>query len=109
MKESEILKATLDLLEALRRKGLPVKFTRTNAGRIQTNTGRWIQLCEEGWADITGAITGIPVMIECKSCRGKQREAQIRTQREWESAGGTYLLVKRLEILRDFLRDRGML
>jgi hypothetical protein len=109
MQESQIVKACLDLLEALRRNGLPVIATRTNAGQIHTDTGRWVKLCDPGWGDITGCIAGVPVMIECKIRHGVQRKEQQKVQRRWEKAGGVYLLVSELSMVREFLRARGLL
>ena len=109
MTESQIVKSVLDLLEALRRNGLPVIATRTNAGQVQTIQGRWIKLCDPGWGDITGCIAGIPVMIECKTRHGVARKEQLHARQKWEAAGGVYLLVNELQVIRDYLRARGLL
>lgn len=110
MAESQIIKSCLDLLEALRLAGAPVIATRTNAGKIRTIQGAWIKLCDEGWGDITGAIAGHPVMIECKRGRdGVHAANQQRMQSAWEAAGGVYLLVREMRVLRDYLRGIGVL
>lgn len=110
MTESELQKACLDLLESLRRRGKPILATRTNAGRIRTPEGRWIKLCDPGWGDITACIGGNAVMIECKKPRhGLQKNDQKFVQGLWERAGGTYLLVNNLEVLRGYLKGKGFL
>jgi hypothetical protein len=105
MKESVIQRACLDLLEALRLQGRPIVATRTNSGKIQTIEGRWVQLCREGWPDISAIIDGRFVGIETKRLTGRQGENQRKAQRFIEHAGGVYLLVNDLGVLRSFLRD----
>lgn len=109
MKESQILKACLDLLESLRLAGHPVVATRTNSGKVQTVHGRWIELCRDGWGDVLACVRGVPVMIETKRASGKQRETQVKMQTMWEAAGGVYLLVNELRVLREYLRGAGIL
>ena len=48
-------------------------------------------------------------MIECKIRHGVQRKEQQKVQRRWEKAGGVYLLVSELSMVREFLRARGLL
>lgn len=103
MKESQIQRACLDLLEALRLQGEPIVATRTNSGKVQTVTGSWVQLCRNGWPDIVAIVRGVPVGIETKRLTGKQGKEQAEIQVMWERAGGVYLLVNRLEILRQYL------
>ncbi len=99
----------LALLESLRRAGKPIVATRTNSGKVQTIHGRWIELCDAGWPDITATIAGKSVHIECKELKGKQRDTQIKMQAKQEAAGGVYLLVKELRVLRDYLKREGLL
>ena len=109
MTEAQIVKSVLDLLESLRRSGAPVIATRTNAGHIETAQGRWVKLCDIGTGDIMGCIAGVPVMIECKSRHGVARKEQMAMKKKWEKAGGTYLLVNELSVLRDYLKAAGLL
>ena len=104
MKESQIQRACLDLLEALRINGSAVLATRTNAGKILSADGYWIHLCREGWPDITAVIDGRFVGIETKALkRGRQSKAQKEMQEKIEAAGGVYLYVNKLAVLREFL------
>jgi len=103
MRESVIQRACLDLLEALRLQGRPIVATRTNSGKIQTIEGRWVQLCREGWPDISAIIDGRFVGIETKRLTGRQGKAQALIQAMIERAGGVYLLVNDLGVLRRFL------
>lgn len=110
LSEDQVKKAVCDLLEVLKRQGKPVVWSRTNAGQIQTIDGYWIRLCEPGWPDITGIVAGDAVGIETKRPKTpKQRKTQTDMQEKWEFAGGIYLLVNNLEVLRAFLRERGLL
>lgn len=110
MKESQIQRACLDLLESLRLAGKPVKATRTNAGKIQTATGEWVRLCSPGWGDITASVNGQPVMIECKRTKGGvQSKEQKKCQQEWERSGGIYLLVDSMSVLKAFLASVGIM
>lgn len=103
MRESQIQKACLDLLEALRLKGRAIYATRTNSGKVMTIDKRMVQLARPGWPDITAVIDGRFVGIETKQLTGKQRDSQKEAQQLIEAAGGVYLLVNKLEILRKFL------
>jgi len=77
--------------------------TRTNSGKIQTIEGRWVQLCREGWPDISAIINGQFVGIETKALKGKQRDSQLKTQASIEHAGGVYLLANKISVLREYL------
>lgn len=103
MKESQIQRACLDLLEALRRKGWPIVGTRSNAGKVATIQGYYVALCDEGWPDITTCINGKFVGIETKALKGRQRNSQKRMQEKIEAAGGVYLIVRTLKDLREHL------
>lgn len=103
MRESQIQRACLDLLEALRLKGWPVYATRSNSGRVRTIDGYSVTLCREGWPDITAIIRGRFVGIETKGTKGRQGQAQKKAQQQIEAAGGVYLLVNQLSQLREYL------
>ena len=62
-----------------------------------------MQLCREGWPDISAIIDGRFVGIETKRLTGKQGKAQALIQAMIERAGGVYLLVNELGVLRRFL------
>jgi hypothetical protein len=47
-----------------------------------------------GAGDIVGVHRGIPIQGEGKTLTGAQRQAQIAFQRQWELAGGRYILFR---------------
>jgi hypothetical protein len=81
--------------------------TRTNAGKVITIDRRAVQLCREGWPDITAVIEGKFVGIETKQATGWQRESQRKAQEAIEAAGGVYLLVNKIGVLRNYLGVEG--
>lgn len=110
MTEAQIQRACLDLLEALRLQGLPVYATRTNSGKIRTTEGYSVRLCREGWPDLSAIIAGKFVGIECKRSKGgAQSPEQIKAQRAIEQAGGVYLLVDSIAVLRKYLKTCAMM
>ena len=109
MKESQIQAACKALLNSLRLAGKPVVVTRTNSGQVKTEGGYYFMGCTEGWPDLSAIVAGQFVGIETKRLKGKQRETQIKMQMQIEAAGGTYLLVDRMEVLRCYLVERGLL
>ena len=109
MTHGQMVNACMDLLEALRLNGLPVIASKTATVRAKLETGRYIDTGREGHADITACICGEYVQIECKVGRDKQRDGQQDMERYVKSAGGVYLLVNELQVIRDYLRARGLL
>lgn len=110
MRESQIQKACLDLLESLHMAGLPVFATRTNSGKVMSATGTWINLCRSGWPDVTALIAGEFVGLEFKNGKhGVQSKEQKKVQEAIEKSGGLYLMVDTIEVLRSFLCSRGLL
>lgn len=104
--ESGVLKACLDLLAAEK-----VWHRRWNTGAIKTGT-RFFRFGQKGDADIVSAphVGGIPVLlwIECKSTDGDQTEEQMEFQEEVEADGHHYLLVRDVDTLINWLKERGV-
>lgn len=74
-----------------------LKFARVNTGGAMIK-GRLVRFNPPGTADIVGiaAPSGRMVMLECKTAKGKQREAQIVMQRVVTSMGGVYAVCRSL-------------
>ena len=99
--EGEISRACLDLLAAER-----IWFRRWNSGAVQTGK-RFFRFGKAGDADIV-AIPNNPLIIlwiETKTRTGKQSPAQKQFQQEVEAEGHTYLLVRDVQTLIDFLEE----
>lgn len=109
MTHSQLVNACLDLLESLRLSGKPIIAAKTATVRAQLMSGRYIDTGRPGHSDITGCIDSEYVQIECKVGRDKQRYEQHDMERYVISAGGVYLLVNELSVLREYLRGRGLL
>jgi penicillin-binding protein-related factor A (putative recombinase) len=56
-----------------------------------------------GATDILAVIKGKYVGIEIKDTKGKQSEDQVKFQEALEKAGGTYLLIRNIDDLIQFL------
>ncbi len=59
---------------------------------------------QPGTADLIGVIGGLPVAIEVKVGKDRQRPAQESWQRAWESAGGCYILARSVEQVLEEVR-----
>lgn len=79
-------------------------FIRINTGVFKPLYGeqkRVIRSAPNGTPDLLGRYRFIPVAIETKSAKGKQRKAQQDFEREWTRDGyGVYLLPRSLEELQ---------
>lgn len=121
--ESGVLRACLDLLAAER-----IWHCRMNTGAVKDG-GRFFRFGRKGMADIlvspklcthlsddgyadaglnkccTGAVK-LPafIWIECKSDKGKQTDAQKEFQKEVEAQGHTYLLIRDVSELQEWLK-----
>lgn len=119
--ESGVLKACLDLLAAEK-----IWHRRWNTGAVKTGK-RFFRFGEPGDGDIlvlprslrvpgselgTWArwIGGAPAVlwIECKSDSGAQTKDQRDFQKEVESQGHHYLLVRDVDTLREWLKTHGV-
>ncbi len=110
--ESSTLHACIDLLTAER-----IWFRRMNTGAIKLGD-RFVRFGQKGDADILASVRlldsggnyiAYPLWIETKSSSGKQSEAQKLFQREVEAQQHGYLLVKDVDVLRNWLRAKGVM
>lgn len=120
--ESGVLKACLDLLAAEK-----IWHRRWNTGAVKTGK-RFFRFGKSGDADILAVLrqdvnflfgelhcdTGPDVVpqvlwIECKSESGRQSTEQWLFQKEVEGEGHHYLLVRDVDTMRNWLRERGII
>lgn len=109
--ESGVLRACCDLLTAER-----IWWRRWNTGAVK-NGNRFYRFGKKGDGDILASIkypltgnswTPLILWIECKSNSGKQTEDQRRFQEEVEAQGHDYLVVRDVDTLREWLKERGI-
>ena len=115
-------KIQLEIVHWLQAHGVPLAVT--DAGALHhlgmgtcPNCGRKVEVGEHykcgiphGWSDLTCVFPGGRyVGIEVKSARGTQSEEQRQHQRQIEEVGGTYLLCRSVEEVRNWLRDLELL
>lgn len=72
---------------------------------LHDGSGGYRKAPSKGIADIIGVIgdgnhDGWALAIEVKSARGRQSPAQREFQRQWQEAGGLYLLCRSVDELR---------
>jgi hypothetical protein len=109
--ESGVLKACLDLLAAEK-----IWHRRWNTGAVKAGK-RFFRFGEPGDADILALLpkekttfhTHSPVLfIECKSDSGRQTKEQWLFEAEVKGQGHEYLLVRDVDTLRDWLKEKGI-
>lgn len=71
-------------------------FWRQNQGTFRTMDGRRVVSATSitGIADILGAYRARPVAIETKTRTGSLRKTQIIFRKNWERAGGIYIVAR---------------
>jgi hypothetical protein len=115
--ESGVLRACLDLLAAEK-----IWHMRMNTGAMSgSHKGkRWfVRYAKPGTADILAAHTGLHhcldhglertaafLWIECKGSHGRQTPEQELFEREVSEQGHHYLLVRDVETLRNWLKEK---
>lgn len=97
--EGSLKRAVGDLLNAERIWWMPMN---TGASVID---GRFVRFGTPGCADILASHKGRFLWLELKSPKGRQSEAQASFQERVEREGHTYLLVRSVDEVRDFLRQ----
>ena len=137
--EKQVQDSIESLLDDLIKKGKPIYYWRSNAGKVFTigNPKAFVEtiiemvrcmrspseimsfawkkvttiiLAPKGHSDYSGCFAGKPVFIECKRMKGgRQSEAQKAFQAKIESCGGVYLLCNTAAPLREYLRMEGLL
>jgi len=60
--------------------------------------------CAPGMSDLTAIKDGKVLFIELKTATGRQSDAQLVFQKEIESRGGTYLLIRSVEQMIAYLK-----
>lgn len=115
--ESGVLRACLDLLAAEK-----IWHRRWNTGAVKAGK-RFFRFGEPGDADIlalpmiantwcdycAGDLEFQPLWIECKSDSGKQTKEQKEFELEVMNVGHKYLLVRDVDTLRNWLKERGVI
>lgn len=66
---------------------------------MKTQHGSYVRFGATGSPDIIAVINGQYVGIECKMGSGRQSPAQAFFQKQLESAGGRYLLIRSIDQL----------
>lgn len=84
--ERDLMKEVKNALENLENSGAILWQTRLNSGKIRTEWGTWIQLCEPGTPDFIVALRSrwglVVYFIEAKSDTGKQKAPQTLFQQK---------------------------
>ena len=137
--EKQVQEQIETLLDDLIKKGKPIYYWRSNAGKVFTighpkpfiekilemfkcmrsfseimafawKNIRAVILAPLGHPDYTACINGKFVGIECKRMiGGKQKPEQKEIQTKIEACGGVYLLCNTAAPLRLFLKEEGLL
>ena len=97
--ESQLVKACLELLAVKR-----IFSNRQNTGAFKTDKG-FYKFGILGAGDIVAVVDSRHIEIECKTGRNKQSTAQVAYQKELESAGGLYWLIRDVSELVDKLEN----
>jgi hypothetical protein len=73
-------------------------------------SGRYVHFNPPGTADIVGILApeGRMVMIEVKTSKGKQRDAQVTMERVVTSMGGAYCVARSLQDVDAFFATLGL-
>jgi Holliday junction resolvase len=90
-----------EIIATLRQLG--IFAMRINSGTVKVR-GAWMQLAPEGTADILAMPRGkMPVWIEVKAAKGRQRAAQEEFERTAKDLGHGYFVVRGLDDLEPLL------
>lgn len=86
-----------------------LRIARVNTGAAVIK-GRLVRFGVPGTADIVGLIapSGRMLQIECKTAKGKQRDAQIVMERIVTQFGGAYCVARSLEDVDRFMNSLGI-
>ena len=95
--ESDLVKLVLEYLELKR-----IFHWRNNTGALTTSKGGFVRFGAIGSPDIFALKSSKIYGIECKSSKGKQSSNQLEWQRNFEKAGGVYILLKELDVLFNY-------
>ena len=82
-------------------------YYRNNSGGMMAESGHFVRFGATGSPDIVIVHKGKYIGVEVKGTDGKQSDNQINFQRELETAGGKYLLVRSLdEFIKKFAAEK---
>ena|SRR3990167_10372615 len=98
MLEKDLVKSCLEYLGWKK-----IFHYRSNTGAFKTDAGGFYRFGSVGCPDIISVIKGQYVGIECKVNKNPQSPAQKEFQKNLESAGGKYLLIRSVDELVDEL------
>ena len=74
---------------------------RCNVGTVRTETGAYFDTgLPEGFPDLIAFAGPLCLFIECKSKKGRQRDAQRRFQDAMEAQGCEYVIARGIEDVR---------
>lgn len=77
---------------------MDAKYIDTAYGRVQTSTAKMVtSTSRKGSSDMKVLIKGDPIAVEIKFKKDRQSDVQAQYQKDYESAGGTYIIVKTFE------------
>lgn len=97
--ESQTQRACLDYLAAKR-----IFAMRMQTGALRNPAGRPVTFGTPGCADVMAILPSkLPLWIECKAPKGRQRPAQIEFQKYVESHGHVYMLVRDINELIHYI------
>ena len=84
----------------------PKTYTNVFGKKVQLGTGKYIpNTGRNGTSDISGVFKGVPLVIEVKIGRDKMSPAQQTYKRDFERAGGFYLIADTFsQFFEDFNR-----
>lgn len=95
--EKDVQRAILDYLRITHQ-----KFWRHNSGGFKNKDGHFFKFGESGSPDIFIVRQGKIYGVEVKGTGGKQTDNQVEWQKDFEKAGGIYLLVHSVD---EFLKS----
>ena len=101
--EKQIQRGVLDYLELFSRTH-DIYFFRSAAGMVRTEQGRIFKTGKPGTPDICVCYEGVFYGLEIKTKTGRQSELQKIAQRQIESAGGRYHIIRCLEDVWEIFR-----
>ncbi len=81
---------------------------RLNSGKIKTDRGIWISLCEEGTPDVQALLpNGKTLFVETKSARGKLSASQVLKHQELAARGHPVIVARSLTEVQSWLDTDG--
>ncbi len=80
-----------------------------NSGKIKTDRGAWISLCETGTPDLEALLPkGKTLFVETKSARGKLSPGQVLKHQELAAMGHPVLVARSVSDVEAWLDTQGL-